>query len=592
MFKINKNTLSKNLEKFQKNKARYILFSLIFILLSFLLIFCLYFQNRILPGVKVLGLKVGGKTVNEASCVLSNKITYPETVELISDEKTFQLSLKEISLSYDFEKTANEALNAKREFLKSKNLLTAVKFLFKNQNIEPFYSIDNDKLNEYLQVVSEEVLSEPTFPEVYLENNSLFVNKGSTGEVLDKNAFLAKLDERIKNANFEKINIPLEKIDPSLSDEEAVLFQKRAEKIIGSSFSLTNEYDTYKFDDETIFSFLDYREEYKLNNIKDFIQKEIAPKVERQPQNAVLNFKDGKVTEFTPAKDGLLIDEQKLIKELIDNLRELEKIENDSFTLEIPVKRSAPEITLNEVNNLGIKELLGRGTSTFRGSISGRIHNISLASSKFNGVLVTPGETFSFNKTLGDVSAFTGYKQAYIIKDGRTVLGDGGGVCQVSTTLFRAILDAGLPVNERRAHSYRVSYYEQGSPPGLDATVFDPTTDLKFTNDTPGHLLIQTEFDAKNYSLVFEIYGTDDGRIATTTKPVITSSTPPPEDLYIDDPTLPEGTVKQIDYKSWGAKVVFDYSVKRNSEIIFDKTFVSNYHPWQAVFLRGTGPIN
>jgi vancomycin resistance protein YoaR len=124
----------------------------------------------------------------------------------------------------------------------------------------------------------------------------------------------------------------------------------------------------------------------------------------------------------------------------------------------------------------------------------------------------------------------------------------------------------------------------------MDATVFDPTTDLKFTNDTPAHLLIQTEFDAKNYSLVFEIYGTDDGRISTTTKPQITSSTPPPEDLYIDDPNLPEGTIKQIDYKSWGAKVVFDYTVERNNEVIFEKTFLSNYRPWQAVFLRGTGP--
>ena len=104
-------------------------------------------------------------------------------------------------------------------------------------------------------------------------------------------------------------------------------------------------------------------------------------------------------------------------------------------------------------------------------------------------------------------------------------------------------------------------------------------------------LTFSKTFDAKNSTLVFEIYGTSDGRVATTTKPVITSSVAPPEDLYIDDPTLPTGTVKQIDYKAWGARVVFDHKVERNGEIIYQNTFVSNYRPWQAKFLRGTGPV-
>jgi vancomycin resistance protein YoaR len=239
---------------------------------------------------------------------------------------------------------------------------------------------------------------------------------------------------------------------------------------------------------------------------------------------------------------------------------------------------------------LGIKELIGRGSSRFAHSIVNRIYNIGLASSRFKGVLVAPDEIFSFNQVLGDVSALTGYKQAFVIKDGKTVLGDGGGVCQVSTTLFRAVLDAGLPIVERRAHSYRVGYYEQDSPPGIDATVFAPSTDLKFKNDTPGHLLIQPLYDAKAQTLVFEIYGTDDGRVATTTKPITTSVTAAPPDLYVDDPTLPAGTIKQIDFKAAGARVVFDYQVTRAGEEIYSNTFVSNYRPWQAVFLRGTGP--
>jgi vancomycin resistance protein YoaR len=240
---------------------------------------------------------------------------------------------------------------------------------------------------------------------------------------------------------------------------------------------------------------------------------------------------------------------------------------------------------------MGIKELIGRGSSRFRGSISSRIHNIALASSRFNGVLVKPGEIFSFNKALGDVSIYTGYKEAYIIKDGKTVLGDGGGVCQVSTTFFRAILSAGLPVVERRAHAYRVGYYEQDSSVGFDATVYDPSPDLKFKNDTPGHLLIQTYVNTRAATLVFEIYGTSDSRIASTTKPVVTDIVSPPEDLYVDDPTLPIGSVKQIDWKAWGAKAWFTYKVTRDKETIYQKTFYSNYRPWQAIYLRGTGPV-
>jgi len=103
-------------------------------------------------------------------------------------------------------------------------------------------------------------------------------------------------------------------------------------------------------------------------------------------------------------------------------------------------------------------------------------------------------------------------------------------------------------------------------------------------------LIIEATADTKNYSLVFEIYGTSDGRVASITKPVVTGVVAPPEDLYQDDPSLPSGTIKQIDYKAWGAKVTFNYVVTRDGQEIINKTFLSNYKPWQAVYLRGTGP--
>ena len=170
---------------------------------------------------------------------------------------------------------------------------------------------------------------------------------------------------------------------------------------------------------------------------------------------------------------------------------------------ELPLEKIEPEIKTSDTNRLGIVDLIGQGESYFRHSITSRIHNIDLASSRLDGVLIAPGEIFSFNQAVGEISKTTGYRDAYIIQNGRTTLGAGGGVCQVSTTLFRAALNAGLPIIERHAHAYRVSYYEQDSKPGFDATVFSPTADLKFKNDTNAYILVQRFFELKNHHLVF-----------------------------------------------------------------------------------------
>ncbi len=330
---------------------------------------------------------------------------------------------------------------------------------------------------------------------------------------------------------------------------------------------------SYRFNDETL----------------QVVLTRIMKKVSLAPVEAVFTFENGRVTTFRPSSDGQEIDKEKLIQTLSGRIPFILQIgKPESFVFNLPIKILKPKITTDQVNNLGIKELIGSGTSLFQHSIPNRIHNITTATEKFKGILVAPNETFSFSKILGDVSVYTGYKQAYIIQNGRTVLGDGGGVCQVSTTLFRAILNAGLPINERHAHGYRVGYYEQDSPAGFDATVFVPTVDLKFTNDTKSHILIQPSLNETNQQLTFFLYGTKDGRNVTISKPVITNRASAPPPLYQDDPSLPKGTTKQIDYAAEGATVKFTRRVEQNEKVIINDTFVSNYQPWQAVYLRGT----
>lgn len=316
----------------------------------------------------------------------------------------------------------------------------------------------------------------------------------------------------------------------------------------------------------------------------------LAKEIDYPAQDALFNFSAGRVVAFRQEKYGRKLNPDKTRKTFIEKTLGLKEAGFKTRELIIPLTIDVvkPDITTEKANTFGIKELIGSGVSTYFHSIDNRIFNIGLATSRINGILVQPGGVFSFNDAVGDISAFTGYKTAYVIKDGRTILGDGGGVCQVSTTLFRAALNSGLPIIERWPHAYRVGYYEQNSEPGVDATVYSPTNDFKFKNDSGGYILIQGIFEPDIYKLTFNFYGQKDGRFVNMTKPIILSRSAPPPDLYQDDPALPKGKIVQADFSAWGAKVKFDYKVENKGQVIFQKTFYSDYRPWQAVFMRGT----
>lgn len=313
----------------------------------------------------------------------------------------------------------------------------------------------------------------------------------------------------------------------------------------------------------------------------------LKEKHDQPPVNALFEVKEGKVVGFRKEKDGLMIEKEKTLFEFEKIIKTLKSKPKTTLTVKVYDQIKKPEVTLSSINNFGIVEKISEGTSNYSGSSPERVHNIKLASLKLHGILIPKNEIFSFNKTMGEVSSAFGYKQAYIIKNGRTVLGDGGGICQVSTTLFRTAINAGLPIIERVAHAYRVSYYENDGPPGFDATVFAPSIDLKFKNDTPAYILIQTSINEEKNLLIFSFYGKRDDRKVEISQPIVWDVVSPPPPLYQDDPALKKGIVRQIDWASWGAKVKFHYRVKQKEKVIVDQDFFSFYRPWQAVFLVG-----
>ncbi len=320
--------------------------------------------------------------------------------------------------------------------------------------------------------------------------------------------------------------------------------------------------------------------------------RQTAESYDRAPRNAKFSFQDDKVVTFEDSKSGSQINKEDFFNEINKAMDEVKKNPTSkNLTKKIVLKEEEiqPDITLADANSFGIEELIGEGKSDYSGSSEDRVYNLSLAASKFHGVLIPPGEEFSFNKIVGDISTNTGYRPAYIIQNGKTVLGDGGGVCQVSTTAFRAALNTGLPITERHAHAYRVAYYENDSKPGFDATIYTPSVDLRFKNDTLKHMLVQIENDRENRLLYFRFYGKKDNRRVELSEPVVWDVAPPPPDKHEDDPNLPNGQIKQIDFAAWGAKSKFTYKVIREGQILIDEEYVSAYRPWQAVFLVGKG---
>lgn len=243
---------------------------------------------------------------------------------------------------------------------------------------------------------------------------------------------------------------------------------------------------------------------YKLN---DFLQ-DLALSINVEPVNAKLEFKGEKATTFQPAISGVKLSIEPSAQAIMDSLR------TGQASAELVIEKTEPAITLDKINNLGITSLLAQGESNFTGSSQARIHNIRVGAGKFNGLVLKPGEEFSFNNVLGQVDENSGFQAELVIKGGKLIPEFGGGVCQVSTTLFRAGIFAGLPIVERKPHSFPVRYY---NPQGFDATIYPGVVNLRMVNNTPAHILIQSKIVGTK--LFFEIYGTDDGRKVTVDGP-------------------------------------------------------------------------
>ncbi len=222
-------------------------------------------------------------------------------------------------------------------------------------------------------------------------------------------------------------------------------------------------------------------------------------------------------------------------------------------------------------------DLLGRAELSYAGGTEGRHKNIELGIERINGTILLPGEEFSFKKELGTTTLEDGFSEEKVFLNGEVTKGIGGGLCQVSTVLFRTAMASALPITERANHSFTVSRYDEG----LDATYSDPGPDFKFLNDTADPILIKGK--AENLTAIFEIYGTKDGRIASTSPVEISNIKDILPTKYVWVPKLEEGQTKCINTPQIGFTAKLQYDIIYADGETKEKVFTSRYKPLQRV---------
>lgn len=527
-------------------------------------------------------------------------------IKVYSNNQEFSTTSGSLSFTYKTSESVDEVFAQSHSQLNILKPLNLVKFLLEKHDYSLQKNFDPQKISDFTAYISQkiDIIGHDPYAKLGTVNNlkTLAVDPGKIGSEIDQieliNLISQKLNEKNDSNNIELTSEP-KPTYKALSDEELIEAEKFSAKYINTTLYFNSPgYKDIKFEINPIelVSLLSFPTGINERKLNEKIE-ELATEINRPSRDAIFNYEklaNGKykVNDFQPHLDGLAINKEELKNKITNAVGEIASSSEgkapETITNELVLETVQPTLTLEKLNDLGIKELIGYGDSYYAHSIPNRIWNVALTAQKINYSLIAPGEEFSFNKTLGEVSKRTGYRSAYVISGGKTVLGDGGGVCQVSTTVFRAALNAGLNITKRKAHSYRVSYYELNQKPGIDATVYSGDVDLRFINDTPGYILIKTESDSENLYMDVELYGTSDGRTAEILNHKTWDPRSAPPAAYYPTTEIPAGTTKQIDWAVSGIKASFDYVVKdKNGQVIREENFYSNYVPWSAKYLQG-----
>jgi len=595
-----------------------VFFALVFLVVLSILLTIFYqfaFQERVILGVRALGQPMAGLTHGEAQKFLVEKFGEPNAILaryggepiLVRDgARVWRAYPWELGLRTDFTPVAASAMLLGHRGSLVENMIEQTRCLILGCDLTGEAQFDEQTALAYLAWLAVQVDTPARDALVQIEGVRVVATPARKGRALDGETTLARMRERVLSNARGDVVLAFRDIEPLVADASDA--KATAEALLSAPVLLTFNGRAWAIDQAVLAGMMriqptqDGEEKLRLAVSLDQTQlaaflKPIAREVTQPPRDARFTFDPatGTLTPIITSQYGQTLDVVAAAKQLEQQLlANTPRVPGSAAPLDavaarsvgLPVTVTKPSIAMEDAAKFGIKELVAQGVSNFKGSSAGRIQNIRTATEQFQGIVVPPGATFSFNQFLGDVVEANGYDEAYIIFADRTVLGPGGGVCQVSSTVFRAAFFGGFPIAERWAHAYRVGYYEP--PIGLDATIFSPTVDFKFKNDTDAYLLIQPKLDVRATTLTFNFYGTKPNRTVEMEDPIEERVIKHGPAIYTDDPTLKKGTTKQIDFAHDGVDVTIWRKIIVNGQVTKREKFFSRYEPWVARYLVGT----
>lgn len=561
-------------------------------------------EARLVPGVWVWDSSLGGMTVEAAGRHLEAALPlHQSTIVLLGpDGQRWAFSPADLGMSLDADATLSEAYAVGHMSKGVGAFPERLSVMLDGRRLAPVLIWNADVAEHTLQPIAEELARQPMDAAVRLDGSTVRLVSGGLGRRVELSQTLASLVPYLHALEPVEMVVPVTELAPGISDEQAQRALSMAETILEAPLTLLlsdpREGDpgpwtvtpdvlaqmlVIRIEEEDLYVGLDE------NALAQFLGP-IAMALYREPVDATFEFDVDTIqlVVTSPSEVGRELD----IGASIARINELLDAGEHTVPLAITEIPPTKSDTLT-AEDLGIRELVAVGESYFTGSSSARDSNIRLGASKFDGVVVAPGETFSFNEHLGEVTPEAGYDESYVIIGNRTVPGVGGGICQVATTAFRAAFDGGYPIVERWPHAYRVGYYEIGGfGPGFDATIYSPLVDFRFKNDTPHHILIHTEIDASRSRLRFLFYSTSDGRTVEQIGPEQGDPIPPGPPTYEYDDSMRSGSVVQIESAHDGLDVVLGRVVRdAEGNVLYRDEFVSNFIPWPARYRYGPGYI-
>ncbi len=563
---------------------------LIFLLMRFEWIY----RDKIYPGMQVMGVALSGMTREEAQAALNAAAaTYnPSPIALRYGDQVWRLNKDELGIKVSIEESLNLAFAQGRNGNLFENLLSQWQMFWNGYRLEPIITVNPGQTEQTIRQLTAELNRSARESEVSLSELQVVITSSQPGQIVDIDNTVQTTIRRVKYGMGGIVDVQVEEIAPAgaipLASKQTI------EETLSQPILLTDSYGEFQFslDPAALAGIVSWIPDHeKVGDLKPEVDEEAlldivkswAEQVYRPPLDARFDFdaNSGALLELAPSATGYELDVDATAKAIVQT------IESGGKHVTLIVKELKPAVASEDANNFGIKELVARGTTKFAGSSKARVKNIEVAASKFVGVVIPPDGVFSFNKYVGDVTAANGFEDSLIIAGDRTAVGVGGGVCQVSTTIFRTSFFGGFPTVERWAHGYVVGYYGE---PGIDATVYTPKVDLKFKNTTGHYILIKPIVNKRNGTLTFEFYGTKPEWKVEIGKPQYTNRQAPPPPLYIEDPTMPAGKVVQFDWAVAGLDAAVPRKVwDKDGNLIIDEILKSHYKPWQAKFRFGPG---